>query len=140
MGTLDLGVMCRRTGQIGIADLKTQGRFFSFLEIAAQQYGYDSAPWVWSGPESDSGGWVSNEAWNLMGHPDGEFAGRRVALLLHMPQASGPDQLPVRIIEVPLDYGRDVLECAAENVRLRSIGKSVAIGRRVGAERPLGVL
>jgi hypothetical protein len=47
------------------------------------------------------------------------------------------DMSPVRIIEVPLDYGAEVLACAAENVRLRSIGKSVARGRRVGAERPL---
>ena len=56
-----------------------------------------------------------------------------MALLAHMPL----DMSPVRIIEVPLDYGREVLECAAENIRLRSIGKSVAPGRRVGAERPL---
>lgn len=139
MGTLDCGVMCRRTGQIGIMDLKTQGRFYSFLEIAAQQYGYDSAPWVWEGQPDETGRWVRNEAWNMLGHPDGEYAGRRVALLAHMPQAPGPDQLPVRIIEVPLDYGKDVLECAARNVELRSIGKSVAPGRRVGAERPTGL-
>lgn len=132
MGTLDMGVMCRRTGQIGILDLKTQGRFFTFQEIAAQQYGYDSAPWVWEGPPDDTGRWVPNEPWNLLGHAGGEFAGRRVALLAHMPL----DMSPVRIIEVPLDYGAEVLACAAENVRLRSIGKSVAPGRRVGAERP----
>jgi hypothetical protein len=133
MGTLDMGVMCRRTGQIGIMDLKTQGRFFTFQEICAQQFGYDDAPWVWQGPPDDTGRWVPNEAWNLTGHPDGEFAGRRVALLAHMPL----DLSPVRIIEVPLVYGAEVLACAAGNVRLRSIGKSVAPGRRVGAERPL---
>lgn len=138
MGTLDAGVMCRRTGQCGIVDLKTQRRFYTFQEICAQQYGYTSAPWAWEGPAGPEGRWVHNQYWNLLGHPDGEFAGRRVALLAHMPQAQGPDQLPVRIIEVPLDYGREVLECAAVNVELRSIGKSEAVGRRVGAERPMG--
>lgn len=133
MGTLDMGAMCRRTGQCGIVDLKTQGRFFTFQEIAAQQYGYDSAPWVWEGPPDDTGRWVKNEDWNLTGAAGGEFEGRRVALLAHMPL----DMSPVRIIEVPLDYGAEVLACAAENVRLRSIGESVAPGRRVGAERPL---
>lgn len=133
MGTLDMGVMCRRTGQVGITDLKTQGRFYTFQEIAAQQYGYDSAPWVWEGPPDDTGRWAPNEPWNLTGAAGGEFEGRRVALLAHMPL----DMSPVRIIEVPLDYGAEVLACAAENVRLRSIGKSVAPGRRVGAERPL---
>jgi hypothetical protein len=133
MGTLDLGVMCRRTGQIGIGDLKTQGRFFSYQEICAQQFGYDDAPYVWDEARQC---WVPNEKWNLTGHPDGELAGKRVALLAHMPL----DMSPVRIIEVDLEYGRDVLACAAENVRLRSIGKSVAAGRRVGVERPIPVL
>lgn len=140
MGTLDCGVMCRFTGQIGILDLKTQGRFYSFLEIAGQQYGYDSAPWVWTGPPDPTGFWTRNESWNLLGHPDGEYPGRRVALLAHMPQQPGPGQLPVRIIEVPLDYGQEVLEIAARNVELRSIGRSEAKGRRVGAERPAGVV
>ena len=132
MGTLDLAVSCRRTGQRGIMDLKTQGRFYTYQEICAQQFGYDSAPWVWQGPPDDTGRWVANEAWDLMGHPDGELAGKRVALLAHMPL----DMSPVRIIEVDLGYGAAVLACAAENVRLRSIGKSVAAGRRVGVERP----
>lgn len=129
MGTLDMAVSCRRTGQRGVLDLKTQARFWTFQEIAAQQYGYDSAPWVWQ-----DGEWLRAPLWDLLGHPNGEFAGRRVALLAHMPTTA---ELPVHIIEVPLDYGKDVLECAARNVELRSIGRSVAEGRRVGAERPL---
>lgn len=144
MGTLDLAVSCRRTGQRGIMDLKTQKRFFSYQEICGQQLGYDEAPWVWQGPPDDTGQWVPNvpqpaagpwpaRSWDLMGHPDGELAGRRVALLAHMPL----DMSPVEIIEVDLEYGRDVLACAAENVRLRSIGKSVAAGRRVGVKRPV---
>lgn len=133
MGTLDMGVLCRRTGQVGILDLKTQGRFYTFQEICAQQYGYDSARWVWEGPPDDTGRWVRPERWNLTGAQGGEFEGRRVALLAHMPL----DMSPVRILEVDLEYGKQVLEVAARNVELRSIGKSVAMGRRVGAERAL---
>ena len=130
MGTLDMGVLCRRTGQVGILDLKTQGRFYTFQEICAQQYGYDSSRWVW---DEASESWVRPERWNLLGAEGGEFAGRRVALLAHMPL----DMSPVQILEVDLDYGKRVLECAATNVELRSIGKSVAAGRRVGAQRAL---
>lgn len=154
MGTADAEIMCRRTGQYGILDWKTQARFWTWQEIAGQLCGYDSAPWVWEGPLSDEGRWVLSERfagrWNhpltwrdpdrpsgLLGHPDGEFAGRRVALVAHMPQHPGPGQLPVTLHEVDLEYGRQVLECAARNVELRSIGRSVAIGRRVGVARPL---
>lgn len=137
MGTLDMGVSCRRTGQIGILDLKTQARFWTWQEICGQQYGYDSAPYVWHGPEDERGFWKTSEDWDLLGRPDGEFAGKRVALVAHMPQAPGPGQLPVEIYEVDLEYGRRVLECAACNVELRSIGRSVAEGRRVGAKRVL---
>lgn len=132
MGTLDMGVLCRRTGQIGILDLKTQGRFYTYQEICGQQVGYDSAPWVWDGPPDDTGRWVPNEAWNLLG-TTAPLVGRRVALLAHMPL----DLSPVRIIEVDLEYGADVLKCAAENVRLRSIGRSVAEARKVGVVRSL---
>lgn len=136
MGTLDLGVMCQRTGQLGILDLKTARRFWTFQEAAGQQWGYDSASWVWEGPPNDTGGWETPPAWNLTGAAGGDFEGRRVALLAHMPQAPGPDQLPVQIVEVALDYGQEVMEHALKNVQLRSRGASVAAGRRVGAVRP----
>ncbi len=137
MGTLDLGVMCRRTGQLGILDLKTARRFWTYQEAAGQQWGYDSAQWVWEGPADDSGHWEPPPGWNLTGAPGGDFEGRRVALLAHMPQAPGPDQLPVTLVEVALDYGQEVMEQAQRNVGLRSRGASVAAGRRVGAPRPL---
>lgn len=140
MGTLDLAVSCRLTGQAGILDLKTQRSFWSYQEIAGQQHGYDSAEWVWSGPPNPNGHWERAPKWTLTGAAGGEFEGRRVALLAHMPQAPGPEQLPVEIHEVALDYGHDVLECATRNVELRSIGSSVAVGRRVGAVRPVPVI
>jgi hypothetical protein len=66
-----------------------------------------------------------------------ENRGKRVALLAHMPHEAGPDQLPVEIHEVSLEFGAEVLGAALENVRLRSIGASVAQGRRIGGVRPL---
>jgi hypothetical protein len=137
MGTLDLGVECQLTGQVGILDLKTQRRFWSYQEIAGQQEGYDSAEWVWEGPPTEAGYWAPAPLWSLTGAPGGEFEGRRVALLAHMPQAQGPDMLPVEIHEVALDYGADVMVQALGNVRLRSVGASKAPGRRVGAVRPV---
>lgn len=140
MGTLDLGVRCTLTGQVGILDLKTQRSFFTYQEIAGQQHGYDSADWTWEGPPDPSGRWVKRPVeWNLTGQEGTEFEGRRVALLAHMPQEPGPDQLPVEIHEVALDYGQEVLDQALRNVELRSVGKSVADGRRVGGirRRPL---
>jgi len=141
MGTLDARVMCRRTGQVGVLDLKTQARFWTYQEICGQQYLYDSAPWVWDGPPDDEGRWVQAETNNLFGHPDGDFPDRRVALLAHMPQSTDPKvQLPVQIHEVDLDYGQQVLYQAAAIRHLRSIGKSVAGGRRVGCVRPPSVV
>lgn len=137
MGTLDLGVRCTITGQIGILDLKTQRRFWSYQESAGQQFGYDSADWVWEGPPTPEGQWIEPPQWNLTGARGGDYEGRRVALLAHMPQEPGPDQLPVEIHEVALDYGREVLSLALRNVELRSQGASVAAGRRVGARRPV---
>ena len=148
MGRLDTRVMCRRTGQVGVLDLKTPRRFWTYQEICAQQYLYDSAPWVWDGPESPEGRWDYGpghpDAWesgrdvnNLTGHPDGDFPGKRVALLAHMPQQPGPEQLPVQLHEVDLEYGKRVAELAAQIVELRSIGKSVKPGRKVGGLRPL---
>lgn len=140
-GRLDARVLHRPTGQVGVFDLKTERRFWTYQEKCAQQYLYDSAPWVWEGPESPEGQWVRSEyaggRYGLLGHPDGDFPGKRVALLAHMPQTPGPEQLPVQIYEVDLEYGRQVVRLAEQIVALRSIGKSVATGRRVGALRPL---
>jgi len=136
MGTLDMRVRCLLTGEEGVLDLKTQRSFWSYQEIAGQQEGYDSAPWVWEGPATDEGRWVPAPKNTLTGRMP-ELRGKRVALLAHMPQEPGPAQLPVEIHEVGLDYGRDVLECARRNVELRSIGRSTARGRRIGGVRPI---
>lgn len=147
MGRLDARVMCRRTGQVGVLDLKTQRRFWTYQEIAGQQCGYDSAPWVWEGPEGPGGGWTryqvtpamaqsfpsfSDDQNTLKGRPGGMCEGKRVAILAHMPSDGGKVQLH----EVDLEYGAQVLEVAAWVVALRSRGKSVKPGRGVGGLRP----
>lgn len=133
MGKADARVMCRRTGQIGISDWKTQARFWTYQEICGQLYVYDSAPWQWFGPWSPEGRWVpavgatgtgGPYAHTLLGRPGTELAGRRVALFAHMPQAPGPGQLPVTIKQIPLEYGAEVLACAERNVLLRAMGRS----------------
>jgi len=135
MGRSDGKVLCQRTGQVGIIDWKTQARFFTWQNVNGQLYGYDSAPWIWRGPDTDEGHWERQEPNTLLGTSERLF-GRRVALVAHMPQAPGPGQLPVTLIEVDLEYGHDVLVTAARNVELRSIGRSTAEARRPAAIRP----
>jgi len=156
MGRLDARVMCRRTGQAGVLDLKTQRRFWTYQEIAGQQCGYDSAEWVWEGPEGPGGRWVPYQMNpnvaklhrlsydlpqpadqnTLTGRDGGMCAGKRVAILAHMPSDGGRVQLH----EVDLEYGAQVLSLAAQVVNLRSRGKSVTQGRGVGGLRPLDSL
>lgn len=124
MGTSDARVMCRRTGQSGILDWKTQARFWTFQEICGQLCCYDSAPYRWLGPPSELGQWVAAAPNDLTGRPGTRLAGQRVALVAHMPLGG-----PVAVKQVSLAYGRDVLECAARNVELRSIGRSSSSAR-----------
>lgn len=124
MGKTDGRVLCRRTGQTGIIDWKTQAEFWTFQEICGQLYGYDSAPWWWAGPDDDRGSWVAAPPNDLTGRPGTRLAGQRVALVAHMPLGG-----PVAIKQVDLAYGRDVLQCAARNVELRSIGRSSSAQR-----------
>jgi hypothetical protein len=131
MGRYDFRIMCTRTGQCGIGDWKTQMRFWTYQEVCGQMYGYDSAPWSWQGPPNDSGFWVPSEVNTLMGHPKGPLRGRRVAIVMHMPR----EGTECTAIEVDLEYGKRVLEQAAGNVELRSIGRSVAVARMPAAVR-----
>jgi hypothetical protein len=135
MGRSDGKVLCRRTGQIGIIDWKTQARFYTWQNTAAQLDGYDSAEWIWRGPDNADGRWERQEPNTLLGTSE-HLAGRRVALVAHMPQAPGPGQLPVEIHEVDLVYGHAVLVTAARNIELRSVGRSTAAARRPAAIRP----
>jgi hypothetical protein len=119
MGKTDGRVLCRRTGQTGIIDWKTQAKFWTFQEICGQLCCYDSAPWVWEGPDDERGRWVAAPVNDLRGRAGTRLAGQPVALVAHMPLAG-----PVAIKQVDLAYGKAVMECAARNVELRSIGRS----------------
>lgn len=148
MGRMDARVMCRLTGQVGVFDLKTQKRFWTYQEICGQLCGYDSAAWVWEGPEGPGGYWKpyqTNPAMaqtfplrfdnqnTLKGRDGGMCASKRVGIIAHMPSDGGRVQLH----EVDLEYGAQVLSLAAQVVNLRSRGKSVTQGRGVGGLRPL---
>jgi hypothetical protein len=136
MGTCDAKVMCRRTGQIGPLDWKTQARFWTWQEIAGQVAGiYRSAPWRWEGPPNDEGDWVPNEPSTLLGASD-RLKGQPVALVCHMPASPELADAPVQIHEVSAAYGDAVVATAARNIELRSVGRSQAESRRPAALRP----
>ena len=117
VGRRDCLVMCRRTGQAGLLDLKTQERFWTYQEHAGQQAIYHDAPWRWL-PEEQR--WSVNESSivpSLLGRPGGADPGHPVALLAHMP--SKGEALPVELHELSIGYGLEVVECAVRNVQLR---------------------
>ena len=121
VGRRDARFLCRRTGQIGTADLKTQERFWTYQEHSGQQYIYDTAPWVWDGPLDDAGRWVPQDAGSYVGRAGGACEGKPAALLLHMPSKGGP----VEVHEVDLSYGAQVVTLAERVTRLRAVGKKV---------------
>jgi hypothetical protein len=135
VGRRDARFLCTRTGRMGTADLKTQERFWTYQEHAGQQYIYDTAPWVWEGPLSEAGRWVPHEPGTYLGRPGGPCAGRRAALLLHMPSKGGG---LVEVHELDLDYGAEVV---AESVRIvdlraRGMGGQRRDGAMVGGICP----
>lgn len=138
VGRRDVLVSCRLTGRIGLLDLKTQEQFWTYQEHAGQQAIYHDAPWRW---DEAAQRWVPNETATfpgpspLLGRPGGVDPGQPVALLAHMP--SKGEAVPVEIHELSIGYGRRVVALAEQIVELRSIGKSVAAGRKVGGLRPL---
>jgi len=120
VGKRDARFFCRRTGQVGTIDLKTQEKFWTYQEHAGQQWIYDTAPWVWEGPLDDSGRWVPQERGTYVGRPGGVCEGKPAALLIHMPSRGGA---PVDIVEIDLDYGQRVAALAAQVIALRAEGK-----------------
>lgn len=124
VGRRDVRFLCRRTGQVSTADLKTQEKFWTYQEHAGQQYIYDTAPWVWEGSLSSEGRWVRQERGTYVGRDGGVCPGKPAALLLHMP--SKPTGAPVELHELDLEYGARVVEEAERIVALRSEGARVS--------------
>jgi hypothetical protein len=121
VGRRDARFLCRRTGQVGTIDLKTQERFWTYQEHAGQQWIYDTAPWVWEGPLSDAGRWAPQMCGTYLGRPGGPCEGKPAALLIHMPSKGGP----VGLHELDLEYGARVVEEAERIVALRTEGTRV---------------
>lgn len=122
VGKRDARFLCRRTGQVGTIDLKTQEKFWTYQEHAGQQWIYDTAPFVWEGPLDDSGRWAPQTAGTYVGRPGGICEGKPAALLIHMPSKG---EAPVELIELDLEYGGRVARLAEQVVYLRSEGKKV---------------
>jgi hypothetical protein len=121
VGRRDARFLCRRTGQVGTSDLKPQEKFWTYQEHAGQQWIYDTAPWIWEGPLSDDGQWVSQAVGTYVGRDGGPCPGEPAALLAHMPSKGGP----VDVCEVSLAYGRHVAQQAAIITELRAQGKKI---------------
>lgn len=119
VGRRDARFLCRRTGQVGTVDLKTQEKFWTYQEHAGQQWIYDTAPWVWEGPLSDEGRWVPQDAGTYHGRPGGPCPGRPAALLIHMPSRGAGR---VELIELDLTYGAEVMKLAEGVIKLRDQG------------------
>jgi len=123
VGRRDARFLCKRTGQTGTIDLKTQEKFWTYQEHAGQQLIYDTAPWVWEGPLSPEGRWVPQALGTYLGRDGGVCPGKPAALLIHMP--SKPIGAPVELHELDLEYGGRVVEEAERIVALRSEGTKV---------------
>ena len=123
VGRRDARFLCRRTGQVGTIDLKTQKKFWTYQEHAGQQFIYDVAPWIWDGPLSDEGRWIPQAIGTYLGREGGPCPGKPAALLIHMP--SKPVGAPVELHEIDLEYGARVVAQAERIVALRAEGTKV---------------
>jgi hypothetical protein len=119
VGTLD-NVTSDDLGQLQIADLKTQRRFWTWLEIAAQLACYAHADAMWD---------AERERWTDM-----PPVKRDIALVLWMPR--GGDQ--VEVFEVDIEAGWKTAQLAFQVVQDRSGGKSARNPR--GRLRPAPML
>lgn len=102
------------TGQLLIADLKTQRKFHSWLEVKAQFACYANAEAMW---DEDTGRWV-----------DMPHVSRDVALALWMPRETEDGQPRVDVYEVDIRAGWKTAQRAYEVVRDRRMAKSVNPG------------
>lgn len=98
-------------GPLCVADLKTQRRFWTWLEIKAQQACYNHAVAMW---DAAAGIWV-----------DMPPVSRETALILWMPRVEGTDEEPhVDIWEVDTVAGWETAKRAHEVVKDRARAKS----------------
>lgn len=116
IGTLDAVLEEAKTGEFGVGDLKTQKRFWTWLEIAAQLACYARADAMWepSDPRNPRAGrWV-----------DMPPVSRTVAYVLWMPREHPSGVPAVDVYEVDIEAGWRTAQLAREVVLDRRGGKS----------------
>jgi hypothetical protein len=117
-GRLD-NILADSTGALFIGDLKTQKRFWTWLEVKAQFACYANADAMW---DAGTGAWV-----------DMPPVSREVGMVLHMPR----DEWEVQVWEVDLVAGWKTACRAFEIVRDRALAKSVNPGAWLRAAPPV---
>lgn len=116
VGTLDNVVQDMRTSWLHIADLKTQRKFWTFLEIAAQLACYAHGDAMW---DESTGTWV-----------DMPEVDQSVAMVLWMPRKpDDPEELAVweprvDVYEVDIVAGWKTAQLAHQVVKDRAAGKA----------------
>jgi len=108
VGTLDAALRDGATGIVHIGDLKTQKKFWTWLEIAAQLACYANADAVW-----EDGRWV-----------DMPPVSREVAMVLWMPKEHPSGEPAVDVYEVDIEAGWCTAQLAFQVTQDRRGGKS----------------
>lgn len=116
VGTLDAILCDRRTGFYHVGDLKTQKKFWTWLEIAAQMacYAHADAMWVPTDPQDQRAGhWI-----------DMPPVSRSVAMVPWMPREHPSGQPEVDVYEVDIEAGWKTAQLCYEVIQDRRGGKS----------------
>lgn len=108
-GTLDNILTDMVTGLLHIGDLKTQKRFWTWLEIAAQEACYANADAIW---DAEAGCWVEMPK-----------VSRDVGMVLWMPREHPSGEPQVDIYEVDIKAGWETAKLAYRVVKDRAAGK-----------------
>lgn len=120
-GTLDRVLNDLESGVLRIGDLKTQKRFWTWLEISAQLAAYQMADAMWD--ERD------------LCYVQFPRVADDYAVVAWIPQIHPEREDQVDFFDVDLSFGRDVLEVSFRANELRSEARSA--GQTIGLLRPL---
>lgn len=113
VGTLDNILTNRVTSENHIGDLKSQRRFWTFMEIAAQLAAYAHAVAMWQ-PTESGGRWVSMPKVSLT-----------TGIIMWMPKIDEENPTgDVTVMDLDIDHGWRTAKRAYEVYRDRSAGKS----------------
>lgn len=128
IGTLDAILLDLRTRKLHVGDLKTQKKFWTWLEIAAQLACYANAAAMWepSDPSDPlAGKWIDMPRVDLS-----------VAFVLWMPKNHPSGEPAVDVYEVDIEAGMKTAKLAREVVLDRRGGKSTKKPRAWLREAP----